>query len=225
MEESIVSAAERTGIAPPYVAYKTLINFLDGLRRATPSRIDKSIMQSLSGAVQGQLMAALHFFQLIDVAGRPQDTLMTLVHSEGRDRQRLFREIVDRSYGFIFNSSLDFERVTRKEIEELFGAQGISGETLRKSLGLFLALASDAGIRMSPHVKTVRARATMAHRRRAHSTKGRTLNGTQEGLQGLSWSQLLLSKFPSFDPNWSDRVKTRWFDSFEELMKRSESAK
>jgi hypothetical protein len=220
MEASVAPAMEQKRNVPPYVAHKTLINFLEGLRRATPSRIDKSIMQSLSGAVQGQLMAALHFFALIDVGGRPSDALIALVHSEGLDRQRLFHGIVNRSYGFIFNS-VDLERVTRKEIEEIFNATGVKGETLRKSIGLFLALARDAGIRMSPHIQLGPGAKAGTIRRRRSSTKQRMVNDSQEVVQSLPWSQVLLAKFPSFDPSWSDNVKTRWFDSFEELMKRS----
>lgn len=220
MEASAAAAAEQKRNVPPYVAHRTLINFLEGLRRATPSRIDRSIMQSLSGAVQGQLMASLHFLELVNEVGKPTDFLIALVHSEGHDRQRLFRDIVTRSYGFIFKSSSNFERVTRKEIEELFAAQGVRGETLRKSLGLFLALAANAGIRMSPHVHGVGATGAVARRRRSSSTKPRMGNHSAEVVQSLPWPQILLSKFPSFDPNWSDNVKTRWFDSFEELMKR-----
>jgi hypothetical protein len=171
MQASVAPATEQKRSVPPYVAHKTLINFIEGLRRATPSRIDKSIMQSLSGAVQGQLMAALHFFALIDERGRPSDVLIALVHSEGPDRQRLFHGIVNGSYGFIFNSSVDLERVTRKQIEEIFAAQGVKGETLRKSIGLFLALATDGGIRMSPHIQSGPGARAGTIRRRRSSTK------------------------------------------------------
>ena len=34
-----------------------------------------------------------------------------------------------------------------------------------------------------------------------------------------TWADLLLSKFPTFDPNWPDEVKLKWFDGFERLMK------
>lgn len=33
-----------------------------------------------------------------------------------------------------------------------------------------------------------------------------------------SWAELLISKFPTFDPTWSDDVKTKWFDGFNQLM-------
>ena len=31
---------------------------------------------------------------------------------------------------------------------------------------------------------------------------------------------MLLAKFPTFDPNWSDEVKVKWFTAFDELLKR-----
>jgi len=30
----------------------------------------------------------------------------------------------------------------------------------------------------------------------------------------------MLAKFPTFDPNWSDEVKLKWFAAFDELLKR-----
>jgi hypothetical protein len=37
-----------------------------------------------------------------------------------------------------------------------------------------------------------------------------------------SWNELLLAKFPSFDPAWPDEVKTKWFASFNELMQQGQ---
>lgn len=34
-----------------------------------------------------------------------------------------------------------------------------------------------------------------------------------------AWSELLLAKFPQFDPAWTDDVKLKWFDAFDRLMK------
>ena len=44
---------------PPYLGFGTLQNFLDSLRQGIPSRIDRSIMHSLGGTVQKQLLHAL----------------------------------------------------------------------------------------------------------------------------------------------------------------------
>ena len=67
---------------PPYVPYKTFKNFLEGLRIAMPARIDRSIMGSLSGAIQSQLINALKYLKLIGPTDTPTDRLTRLVNSE-----------------------------------------------------------------------------------------------------------------------------------------------
>jgi hypothetical protein len=37
------------------------------------------------------------------------------------------------------------------------------------------------------------------------------------------WKEMLLNKFPTFDPSWNDEVKLKWFAAFDELIKRSPS--
>jgi hypothetical protein len=43
------------------------------------------------------------------------------------------------------------------------------------------------------------------------------LNGSDS--MEMTWEQMLLSKFPSFDPSWPDEVKSKWFDGFHRLMR------
>ena len=40
---------------PPYVAYKTLKNFVERYKQGLPSRIDRGLMGSMSGAAQSQV--------------------------------------------------------------------------------------------------------------------------------------------------------------------------
>jgi hypothetical protein len=173
-------------------------------------------MTSLSGATQGQLIATLRYFNLIETNGKPKDALLKLTNAEGAERQALFRDIVTRSYGFVFSNSLDVERATRRQIDELFAEQNIGGETRRKAMGLFLALSLDAGLKVSPHMKVQRAKMQIGRRRQL----GRELKHNQSI---TDWFELLLAKFPSFDPGWSDEIKKCWFDSFEKLMERNGS--
>src|SRR6185437_17013497 len=91
---------------PPYVAYKTFINFVNGLKQGIPARIDKSVM-NLSGAAQSQLIYALRFFDLIEADGKPKESLSRLVNSEGAERKKILKEMTVRAYSFVFNSSLD----------------------------------------------------------------------------------------------------------------------
>ena len=33
------------------------------------------------------------------------------------------------------------------------------------------------------------------------------------------WDKLLLTKFPVFDPTWTDEIKLNWFKAFDELLR------
>ena len=51
---------------PPYVAYKTLKNFLEKYKQGLlPSRIDRDLMGTMSGAVQSQVTTALKYLRFI----------------------------------------------------------------------------------------------------------------------------------------------------------------
>lgn len=149
--ESVINGAQKP--LPPYIAHKTFINFINSLAQGLPSRVDKSIMRSLAGSTQGQLMAALRYFELIEADGKPQQTLKALVVSEGDDRKRLMAEMVKRSYDFVFSSDLDLQTATTSQVEELFTAEGVTGETRRKAFSFFLMLCKDGGIQLSSHIK------------------------------------------------------------------------
>jgi hypothetical protein len=56
-------------VISPHVAYKTLIAFVDSLRRGVPAQIDRSLRRTMSGSAQTQMLASLRFLQMIDVHG------------------------------------------------------------------------------------------------------------------------------------------------------------
>jgi hypothetical protein len=39
----------------------------------------------------------------------------------------------------------------------------------------------------------------------------------------MSWDKMLLAKFPTFDPTWTDEVKLKWFEAFDKLLERDPS--
>jgi hypothetical protein len=122
---------------PPYVAYRTFINFLNTMAQGIPSRIDRSVVSSLSGSVQGQLISTLRYLAIIGIDGKPNDAFMALVNAEGVERQRILNKLINSSYGCVFASELDLERATRSELEEVFAGQDVAGETLRKAASHF----------------------------------------------------------------------------------------
>ncbi|HEY3350742.1 MAG TPA: hypothetical protein VGM13_13280 [Thermoanaerobaculia bacterium] len=48
--------------------------------------------------------------------------------------------------------------------------------------------------------------------------KPRRENAGGSGADREPWMELLLRKFPDFDPSWSDELKKGWFEAFEKLM-------
>jgi hypothetical protein len=213
---------------PPYSPYRTFRNFTDSLKQGIPSRIDRSVMSNMSGALQSQLAATLRYLELITSAGIPTHALAALVNSEGAERVQVMRTVLHSAYPFLFDKDkFDLMGATPRMLEEQFAHTGASGGTIDKCINFFLAAAKDADIALSPHLKnqrSARQRARPALRRNpivmSSPEDGFTDNGSDTG--EISWKQMLLSKFPSFDPSWSPEVQAKWFDMFGKLMKQGE---
>jgi len=224
--------AKQSALAvPPYLSYKTFSSFIQGLKVGIPTRIDRSVLNTMSGAVQGHLMSALRYLSLVSPHSVTTDKLSTLVNSDGAERERVLSAILKESYPFLFNDpSFDLQRATTGQLEEAFRKAGASGETIRKCVAFFLAAAKAAGIPVSPHIKTSGITRSPSNRsKKAVAAIGTSdLPPQPDGFLAstvpplASWSQMLLAKFPSFDPAWPDDVKAKWFESFERLMKAGE---
>ena len=210
---------------PPYVSYRTFKNFIESLRVAMPGRIDRSLMGTMSGAIQSQVLSSLGYLNLVSPKGIPTEKLNRLVNSEGPERQKVLREIVTSSYPFMEEGGFELERATFRQLEEEFVGLGVSGDTIRKGVAFFISAAKEADLPLSPYFdkKSKAPRKTTARTKPKRKERKRTDEDIEiQHAEQLSWEQLLLSKFPSFDPAWPDDVKSKWFDAFSELMKRGE---
>ena len=215
---------------PPYVSYRTFYNFLERLQQHMPSRIDRSYWGDiLSGSTGTQLMAALRFLNLIDINGKPTELLKPLVEARGEIRTKLLYELTNDAFDFACQSSLDLESATYAQLQEVFHHTfQLTDDVSRKCVKFFIAMANDAGINLSPFI-TKRTRST-------HSSTGLKLTSKKAGIRtkrnavvpqdkddipdSSSWNSMLLSKFPNFDPSWSDELKMKWFTAFDELLKK-----
>jgi hypothetical protein len=151
--------------------------------------------------------------------------LAKLVNSEGPERAKAMREMLAAAYPYL-HESFNLKSATPRMLEEQFSEAGASGGTLDKCMLFFLAAAKDAEIELSPHVKNPRTTRTPRTRTRqavrlvdANNTVDDDLREIDEQNGNVSWEQMLLSKFPSFDPAWPDEVKSKWFDGFHRLMR------
>ncbi|MEE9614696.1 MAG: DUF5343 domain-containing protein [Thermodesulfobacteriota bacterium] len=217
----------KTGV-PPYIPYKTFRNFIGSLQQGVPSRIDRSLMGTMSGGLQQQLLAALKYLRLITEKGGSTEQLTRLVKSEGAERQKNLTEILQSSFPFLFRKEFDLENATAHQLEDEFKNVGAGGGTIRKCVKFFIEAAKDAHIAISPYILKAK-HGTKNSVVKSKPKKRKTFKRTPESepsppeqSKQVEWPQLLLSKFPSFDPDWSDEVKAKWFDAFDQLMKRGE---
>lgn len=165
-------------IAPPYLPYATLKNFLDNLRVGIPGQIDRSVMRSLSGSAQSMLIGALRYFDLVNGDGKPSAALHKLVNAEGDERKKLIRDLLKSKYPFLFGEEVSLENATPRQVHTAFENAGVSGDTVRKAVVFFLSAAKDADLPMSPHLKVRRAPKVASPRRR--NATGKTFPGPSE---------------------------------------------
>ncbi len=144
---------------PPYVSYRTFRNFLVQMeKQGLPGRIDRSVLAHKSGSVQSQLFLALGFLGLIHKSGKPTEDMKRLLTGGHRERMTHFKELLERSYPFVFGTGFDVETATSDQTEELFRRTGASGETLRRCISFFVAAARESGIPVSSYIKPHRGK-------------------------------------------------------------------
>lgn len=216
---------EKNGLVPPYVSYKALMNFVETLRRGIPSQIDRSLMRNLSGSMQTQMLTALRYLKLINQQGHPEPNLSRLVNADGDGKAKVLEDIMRAAYPSLFND-FDLTKATSNQFRQKFVEAGSSGESIRKGIYFFLAAAKEANIDVSPYIAEPAPKQGDSKPRkpvvRPTRTSGqaafRPAGRVDRNLPSLSWEQLLLAKFPNFDPGWPDEVKKEWFAAFHQMM-------
>lgn len=149
---------------PPYMSYRGLLNLLDRLETdGVPQVFDRSFFGQQSGSLTAQTRVTLKFFDLIDEEKRPTDVLRTLVADEEVSRKTALRAMAEERYADVAQLGHD---ATHGQLQDAFKSRGLTGATVQKAIGFYLALAEDVGMEVSPHF----------HRRRVVIVTG---NGTR----------------------------------------------
>lgn len=224
------------GSIPPYVPYRTFRNFLEFLREEMPARIDRSVWgPRFSGSNGIQLMTALKSLELIDEGGRPTRELEKLVRLDGDERRATLAGILRRHYAPVFE--LDLSRATRAQFREKFRGFGAREGVLAKCEAFFIRAAQDAGIELSSYILAGRhgsqkgggstgGRASRGGRgRHAHAEAPARPPQDQPAAHAAAPAQhpsvaiaeMVLRKYPDFDPAWSPEVQQKWLEGMTRL--------
>ena len=215
---------------PPYVSYRTFLNFVEGLQLGIPARVDRSYWgERYSGSSGIQLMTSLRFLGLIDGSGVPTTRLRQLVSAKGAQRSEVLKQIGYDAFDFLAERLLDPQIATYAQLEEAFyNMYQVTGDVARKCIKFFVNLEGDAGVPLSPFImkksKTIRAdggrKKTVP--KVGAGTNRNSMIPTMANIVPvqITWYEMVLGKFPTFDPSWSDEVKLKWFEAFDTLLKR-----
>jgi hypothetical protein len=138
-------------LTAPYLPYQTLLTFVESLREhPLPQRIDKSLMSTLSGATQSQIMTCLRFLGLVSAQDAPLAALKALVDAKNPDEWAVaFAPVVKAGYKALLDGA-DLQTMTVAQLEELFRQHyGSQGESLEKAIRFFLKALTEAKISYS----------------------------------------------------------------------------
>lgn len=212
--------------SPPYIAFKTFLNFLDRLNEGgVPGRIDRTYWgKFLNGTVGAQLMSALRSLELIDDGNAPRPILKELANPNNRKHglDMLWR----RAYGPIVER-VSLENATWGLLEDAFReTYGIKGGTTRKVIAFFINGLEYIGVPVSPFIGQIRK--TPGPRR--GSTRRKVAVTPQAPASTASFAppvdgrlhkavQGFIDDIPSTGQPWSDEQIDKWLASFGVILK------
>jgi len=229
-----MDTAEKKLPVPPYVAYKTLKNFLDRFNQGLPGRIDRGLMGSMSGAAQSQVTTALRYLGMISENNIPTEAMKRYVTGEESQRKDALRDMLSKAYPFIFASNFDFSTATASQLREEFDAKTTAtGETIGRCIAFLKDAALDADIVVSRFITQKKARTASAKRKpvTARKDESRVTEKTkdehvpptppkhppiaaQESL--LLWG--LFQRLPKPGTRWSLEERKRWIDTLGNVL-------
>jgi len=182
-----------------------------------------------SGSTGTQLMSALRFLNLVDGGGMPTSQLKDLVIARGVAKTEILKKISQESFSFLVNNSFECDKATYSQLEETFhDTYQVEKDVARKCIKFFIELARDGGIPLSTFI-TKKSKSSRVPQTVDKIPKRNGIRTNQNAIvppsmelipHSMSWKELLLNKFPSFDPNWPNEVQVKWFEAFDELLKR-----
>ncbi|MFQ5934440.1 MAG: DUF5343 domain-containing protein [Dehalococcoidia bacterium] len=233
MVETTSEGSKASQGLPPYVAYSAWLRLLAGLRADIPDRIDNSYLRPyrFNQATRSMLLGALRFLGLVDHQNRPTEELSALVQCNESEYPQRLRKLVEGSYRTVL-ARARLTRATPDQLKAQFEAMGAKGDVARKCVSFFVAVAQDAGMRVSPHLPRrrrqpgssssgrsgPRPKSPSSSRQRSPQSSSPPLPPQEDGT--LLFGGLLSEKIAAFDSEWDLDTKRTWFEGLAHVLRR-----
>lgn len=140
---------------PAYVAFPTFENFITRLHaaQAIPPRIDKRMMDYLSGGVQGHLFSALRFLGLVE--GKHSEVtpaMEKLIESCNTDGYKdTLKAILEDAYSDVIGE-MDIAKANAKQLDDAFALRKLDGVMRDRAVRFYLKALGTAGVAVSPYL-------------------------------------------------------------------------
>ena len=147
----MVESSEADSFKPPYISFVTLTNFLDRFGQdPPPPQVDKSFLETYSGANQAMLVSVLRTFGLVDSDRNVLPPLLA-VSTDEDERKRYLDQKLRKHYAEL--DVLAAQNGTAQQLENWFKQYDYRGSTLRKAILFYLSAAEYVGLPRSPHFR------------------------------------------------------------------------
>jgi hypothetical protein len=232
-----MEAVEKKKAAPPYVAYKTLKNFLERFKQGLPSRIDRGLMGSMSGAAQSQVTTAMRYLGMISENGIPTPYLREYVSGQEEERKAALFKMLMGAYPFLFDTDHDvngsafhISTATSQLLRETMEANtSATGETLGRCIAFVKEAAQDAGFKVSPYITQKKSRSTAGKKRASQKREEKpTEKPTEAPVHHVNVSPLpaqsslllsgLFQRLPKPGTKWGKEERERWVQTLQNVL-------
>jgi hypothetical protein len=230
MEASEKKTSDKKTV-PPYVAYTTLSNFIDRFKQGLPSRIDRGLMGSMSGAAQSQVITAMRYLGMTSENGLPTPLMKQYATGDEGERKNALGKMLVAAYPFLFDTeAFNISFATGQQLRETLEANtGATGETLDRCMSFVKDAAWAAGFTVSPYItqktsRTANGRKKSAPRPRPTpktTERARQANAANQP-QSPAQTSLLLSglfqRLPKPGTAWSKDERERWVQTLQNVL-------
>lgn len=139
---------------PPYVSFATFSNALASLaEHGVPTQIDRSVLGKFSGSTQAHVIHAFRSLGLTDKDNRSNDILRELASSDEERRKAILGDIIHSKFP---EQVKVLPNGTPQQLRSAFDYTKVEPSVKAKCIRFFLNAAREAGLDISPHIKSVR---------------------------------------------------------------------
>jgi hypothetical protein len=152
---TVDDAADQKGPVAAYGSYASTRNLVERMRKnGVPPVLDRSFFGGLSGSLIAQQRGALRFLGLIDAEFKPTEVMHTIADARDEaDALLVLKGAAESAYAE--QVALAKLNGTHGQLVESLRKTGLTGSTVQRAIGYYLAITDDLGLPKSPHFRRV----------------------------------------------------------------------